>query len=517
MVKGMKTSWSISSFKTDKATKIRKPARYLKTVGLFAFYLRRNCLRDPKAILSSKRKKTRIISNNIAIAATMSGQLVKIGDESFSIKEIPSSDTALVLKKKDIILGSVDLPALVSDLGRVGNCVRIAYNGVAGYTELQIEIRQIGYNVTKLCDKSAVTVASFKAASESVLGRLKSTYGFLLSGFEKMALTTLKAVTDVAKGMATAADELHKEFDEESKRVEKALSSTMQAKGSEEERKKTLAEESAKLVIDKTKAVQDKETAEEDFQMYEERFRAAEAKQESYEASSSNPLKKIANAVTSPFTRGHGVFDTEGDARRAQEAREEKLKHLEEMSKQRQARSKALRDIAEFAKKLEQCKDDSELADVAIDALHSAIGGLQKLSATMMKAALFWKQVQMHCERLAQERMTEMVALAMEMEKQERIELWKDPTFQEEAIGYYAEWVALDDVCGIYMEKIKETQKELYKYLTENPTLAEARHNVRSLASKFLKELAEEEKAIASKESASQQEMKKIEMEAKGK
>lgn len=440
----------------------------------------------------------------------MSGQLVKIGGESFSIKEIPSSSTALVLKKKDMILGSVDLPALVSDLGRVGNCVRIAYNGVAGYTELQIEIRQIGYNVTKLCDKSAVTVASFKAASESVLGRLKSTYGFLLSGFEKMALVTLKACTEVAKEMSIAANELHKEFDEESKRVEKALSSTMEAKGSEEERKKQIAVESSQLQVDKVKAVQEKETAEQDFELYEQKYRAADAKQTSYEASSRSVLKRVANAFLSPIAGGN-VFDTEGDDRRAQEAREEKLRHLEEMSKQRQARSKALRDIAEFAKKLEQCKDDSELADVAIDALHSAIGGLQKLSATMMKAALFWKQVQLHCERLTQDRMSELVETAMTMDKKDRIEFWQDPTFQEEAIGYYAEWVALDDVCGIYMQKIKETQKDLYGYLTENPTIAQARSNVRNLASKFLEDLAAEQKAIAAKESAFEDEKKTIE------
>ena len=444
----------------------------------------------------------------------MSGQLVKIGDESFSIKEIPSSSTALVLKKKDMILGSVDLPALVSDVGRVGNCVRIEYNGVAGYTELQIEIRHIGVDVTKLCDKSAVTVASFKGASESVLGRLKSTYGFLLSGFEKMALVTLKAVTQVAKEMSSAADELHKEFDEQSKRVEKALSSTMETKGSEGDRKKQISEESAKLQVDKAKAVEEKKTAEQDFELYEEKYQAAETKQTSYEASSQNVLKRVANVFLSPIAGGN-VFDTEGDVRRAQEAREEKLRHLEEMSKKRQARSNALKDIAEFAKKLEQCKDDSELADVAIDALHSAIGGLQKLSATMMKEALFWKQVQVHCERLAQERMTELVETAMTMEKKDRLAFWEDPTFQEEAIGYYAEWVALDDVCGIYMQKIKETQKDLYGYLTENPTLAQARSNVRNLATKFLKEISAEEKAIAAKEYASQEEMKKIETEVK--
>ena len=127
--------------------------------------------------------------------------VVKINGEQFSIKEVPPSDSQLVLKQKAILLGSVDLPTLVTDLGRVGKFVRLAYNGVAcaGRTELQIEIRAIGVDVTKLCDKSAVTVSRFKTASTSVLARLKSTYGFLTGGFEKMALVTLKAVAEVAK------------------------------------------------------------------------------------------------------------------------------------------------------------------------------------------------------------------------------------------------------------------------------------------------------------------------------
>ena len=68
-------------------------------------------------------------------------------------------------------------------------------------------------------------------------------------------------------------------------------------------------------------------------------------------------------------------------------------------------RSKALQDIAEFTKRIENCKDDSELAEVAIGALHKAMGGLKKLSAGMMKTARFWKQMQVHCEHLAKEKM----------------------------------------------------------------------------------------------------------------
>ena len=66
------------------------------------------------------------------------------------------------------------------DLGRVGKFVRVAYNGVAAYTELQIMVCGIGYNVTKLCDKSAVIMAKFKPASGSILRNLQLAYQFLL-------------------------------------------------------------------------------------------------------------------------------------------------------------------------------------------------------------------------------------------------------------------------------------------------------------------------------------------------
>ena len=429
-------------------------------------------------------------------------------DETYSIVELPPSHSKVVVKQKGLLLGSVDLPALVSDLGRVGNFVRIAYNGVAGYTDLQIQIREIGYNVTKLCDKSAVTVAKFKQASSSILGDLQGTYEFLLDGLEEMAIETLSAVTDIAKDMATAADQLHTDFDNESKNVEVALKKTMQTKGSEEERKKEIEKKEKEIEADKKRAEESKKAAEEDFALYEEKFKKAEAKQEAKEASASNPLKRIANAFLAPV--GLKAFDLDQEYDQARDAREEKLKHLEEMKKQRDARRSALQDIAEFTKKIENCKDDSELAGVAIEALHSAMGGLQKLSAVMMKAALFWKQMQTHCEQLAKEKMQKMIERAMKMSETKRLKVWTSNAFKKQAIEYYAQWVALDDVCGIYRLKIMETQKDLYGYLQENPTLKDARRNVRDLATKFKLELEAEQKAIADKDAQDNEEVKKL-------
>ena len=226
---------------------------------------------------------------------------VVIKGERFSIVEVPDSNTQIVVSEKERLLGSIDFQALVTDLSKVGNCVRIAYNGVAGYTELQIKIR---YNVTKLCNKSAVTVSKLKQASGSILGDLQGTYQFLLDGFEELALDTLHAVSEVAKDMAHAADELHKEFDEESKRVEGTLKETMTKKGEETDRKKSLEEGGKKFKIEKEKASDMKKTAEEDFHLYDEKYKVAEEKQESFEASASSGIKQTVNFVSKMFTGG---------------------------------------------------------------------------------------------------------------------------------------------------------------------------------------------------------------------
>ena len=155
-------------------------------------------------------------------------------------------------------------------------------------------------------------MAKFKQASGSILGDLQGTYQFLLDGLEDMALETLHAVAEVAKDMATAADQLHNDFDEESQRVEKAPKHVVIKKDSEEVRKKDILEKAKELEVDTKLAKQRKETAEEDYKMCEERYKKAEAKQEVLEASASNPLKAIANVLVALLTlvTGSNVFNT---------------------------------------------------------------------------------------------------------------------------------------------------------------------------------------------------------------
>ena len=67
---------------------------------------------------------------------------VVIQDATYSLVKLPASNAQLVLSERAKLLGQIDLKTLVEDLGRVGMCIRVAYNGVTAagpkFTELQI-------------------------------------------------------------------------------------------------------------------------------------------------------------------------------------------------------------------------------------------------------------------------------------------------------------------------------------------------------------------------------------------
>ena len=99
-----------------------------------------------------------------------------------------------------------------------------------------------------------------------------------------------------------------------------------------------------------------------------------------------------------------------------------------------------------------------------------------------------------------------MVEAAMKKPEEDRMKVWTNVGFKKQAIIYYSKWVALDGVCGIYMERIKETQKTLYQYLEENPTNEQARKNVRQLAIAFRKDLEDAQKEIDEQDKAAEEE-----------
>jgi hypothetical protein len=450
---------------------------------------------------------------------------VDIEGETFSMVKIPDVGSQLVKRSKEDLTGSLDLASLVNDLAKLGSFIRVAYNGVAGSTNLQIKVQRVGYKITKLADKSAVTVQNFKSASTSVLQELQGTYEFLLDGLEEMALETLSLLSKVAEQMAKAAEELHTDFEAATKDVTDALEDTQTEKGCQEDQKKKMKEEQKEFEMKRKKAETLQKEAIEAEEKFNKLYNEAQTREDEALASEGDFLKCIGSSLSSLL--GAGVSLMKNDIEKFGEniekiasnsiykdaknqANQEKMKHLDDMKKQREMRMEANQQCIEFVERIKNCKDNDSLADVAIDALHNSIGALKSLSAIMMNAALFWRQMQKHCEALAQKDMQQMVERAMKLSDEKRLKVWTSTAFKKKAVGYYSKWVALDDVCGAYMLQIKETRKDLYAYLEENPSIEQSRENVRRLAESFGDNLKQEQKKIADKNTKEQEEMKAL-------
>lgn len=449
---------------------------------------------------------------------------VEIDGEIFTIDTIPNSSSKLVITTRDELLGDIDLKSLVADLGKLGNFIRVAYNGVAGHTELQISVQRVGYKITKLSDKSAVTVHSFKTTSREVLQELKGTYEFLLDGLEEMALETLSGLGELAGKMAKAAEELHDEFNQASEDVVTTLEATQTAKGTEEKEKERLRKQQQEFEMQRKQNEALQRGALEAEQEAQQLYREAQKREDDAYDKANSLWTKLSDSVGKVFEAGaaaaslnpkkllekiDGLADSSGVHKdRMQRANEEKLKALEDTQKQREIRRNANQQCLEFAERIKNCADDESLAQVAIEALHESIGALKSLSATMMKACLFWKQMQMHCEALSGEDVTKLIERALKFpDEQKRLKVWTSKAFKSKAVNYYSKWVALDNVCEEYMVQIKETRADLYSYLQENPTIKESRIRVRELAARFTDDLKRDQKAIEEKESKAAQEM----------
>ena len=269
---------------------------------------------------------------------------------------MPADTSSVVVAEKEKLLSAVDLKTLISDLCKIGWFIRIVSSGIeiaspksAG---LQIEIQHLGHYVTKLCDKSALTVAKFKNTSSTVLTNLLGTYEYLLDNLEEIAIETLSAISKIAGEMEKTALELHHDFKQQAVKFE-------------------------------------------------------------------------------------------------------------------------------------------------VGALHHSIGAMKELSVVMMQASQFWKQMYDHCHSLADSEMQQRVETTIKLCIEEKWrKVWTSKGFKRKIIRLNAGWVALHSVCSVYIEQIKQLQRDLYQYLKENPTWEESRMNLKSLAETFLSDLKQEQKAI---------------------
>ena len=119
-------------------------------------------------------------------------------------------------------LNVINIQALVHHLDRVHGFIQNADIAVraAGYqfTKEQIEIQQLGYDITKLCDKSLQTVAKFMEVSSNIINDLQYIYGYFLDDMEGMAIDKVFSVSKRAGEIVNTALDLHHNFMTQEKR-----------------------------------------------------------------------------------------------------------------------------------------------------------------------------------------------------------------------------------------------------------------------------------------------------------
>lgn len=428
---------------------------------------------------------------------------VAIDGQKFSLLEPPEKSSDLVKRQKASITGTLDIKKFVEHINNVGKFVQLAHNGVVGagpaYADLQIKIYNIGCNITKIFDKSALTINSFQSTAEEVSVTLQTTYQFLLDGFEDVAIDTLQSLEGTAKEMIKIANELKNKIDDQEKETSQAIESTLEKKTRlmMEEKKRIEKEKSdQKIVADELKKELDE--AKKVKEKYEQK-RDDELAKTSYST-------KVAVGAISIFFPWAGQIVKDMHDSESKETKEkvhmyqEIAKEKEEIVKENDKRHKeALEMMKAYTQQLEEMKNcsEEEFADKAVLALHHASGALKCISVIMMQASLFWEGIEKHCTQLAGGDkgilVRSYITSMKKKDEEEKKKFWQSKGFVTQAVTYHARWIALRDVCAEHMPNIREAREELYTYIRENPTCKEARERAAVLATKLKGNL---EKAI---------------------
>ena len=168
--------------------------------------------------------------------AVVHSDVVEIDGEVYRLSEVPSESSKAVLQAR---ISAVDLKTLVDDLGRVGEFIRLAYNNVRAAgpksIELQLEVQDVRYAVTRLIAQSNLTISKMKKASATILSDIQATHEFLFDNLEEVAIEILALVEKTCRDLEKAAMTLYLEFSEVKMKAEKLLN-TLRANYEEAQR-----------------------------------------------------------------------------------------------------------------------------------------------------------------------------------------------------------------------------------------------------------------------------------------
>ena len=393
-----------------------------------------------------------------------------INGEEYSILEAPSEGSPLVVALKDELYSELNLKDLVDYLKSVARFIQVAdyATGAAPAVKEVQEIRRnichLGRNISKLCDESSTTVAKFQSMSRTVSTELQAAYAYLKDGYESSAISCLSTLSEKAEKVAKAADKMRADFEEQAGEVEKVAIKCMECQGEKaEDRKKEQSqlEEDRKL----TEKImeehhRDEERAKKQKMQYEEK---EDAEIENFDTGFCSTVKR--------WILGQSGME------KAEEFRKKKIMYCEEENKSKKLFREEMSKQVAIRKRMEDCRADVIKYIKVADFLHRAVSALKGLAATMQKAVFFWEKLQEYCQNLEEEWKGKKVS---DLEN-----IWTSRSFKNQAIAYYAKWIALRAMSDQYMNEIALIKGDLLSYVVQNLDREQCQAKLRELCSDF--------------------------------
>lgn len=460
----------------------------------------------------------------------------------YSLLKGPDDESKYVVAAHKNLTETLQINEVASDLANVGKFILMAYCGVMGHLQLEMQVRDRLHSVVKLCDDTVHTLNEFSRASNTAITNMATAYEYLLDGFEDIALETLQDVAQISKDMQSKSLELKERFGDEANEVKKVHDATASQKqkvfDANTETKKNMTvlktdRSTAKIELEKASKEEEESikqlqiTLEDEKKTAEERRKIAahlakeidEIQKESDEADEREIALKPQTGIFARLKSGFthligGETDDDVDAKQVEvskrnvndkqskallkskelkeaedkkaqllkEQREMHAKNLEDRAKKRQ---EALKEMAEAAKKLQQCNFEDDIQTESLSCLHHALTALRHLQDIMTIAANFWRDTHSVCSELSGAGITKHIDRLLNMPEERRLRFWNANAFKMEAIKYYSNWVAVRKVCVDSRASITNSQRQVHMFIRVNPTKTEAKAILQDLAKEF--------------------------------
>ena len=147
--------------------------------------------------------------------------------------------------------------------------------------------------------------------------------------------------------------------------------------------------------------------------------------------------------------------------------RELRAKQLEERKK---ARDEAVKQMAIAARKLAESKFEENIQSESLYCLRHAITALKNLQDVMQVAANFWRETHRACDEITGNSMVKRLDTLKNMDVEKRKRLWNARGLKMEAVKYYAQWVAIQQMCAFSRDSLTDSQRQVHHFIRQNPS-----------------------------------------------